>query len=64
VTEYAEKNLVNLMDSESLDDRFFLEVSPDGKHMATGAYNKSAHVIDINATTNSSIVCKFDQSRG
>jgi len=53
VTDYMEKNLANLMDSDSLDDQFFVDVSPDGKHMATGAYNKSGHVMDINATSNS-----------
>ena len=63
VTDYIQWNLDNLQQSESLDDRFFLEVSPDGKHMATGAYNKSAHIMDINATSNTSIVCKFDQPR-
>lgn len=63
VTDYLERNLANLMDSDQLDDHFFLDVSPDGKHFATGAYNKSGHVIDMNATTNSSIACRFDQAR-
>ena len=40
-----------------------MSVSPDGKHFATGAYNKSGHVIDMNATMNTSIVCKFDQAQ-
>ena len=60
VTDYLERNLANSLDSESMDDQFFLDCSPDGKHFATGAYNKSGHVIDMNATMNSSIVCRFD----
>lgn len=60
VTDYSERNLTNLMESNCLDDSFFMDVSPDGHHIATGAYNKSGHILDINATTNSTIVCKFD----
>ena len=54
---------MNLLDNDQLDDRFFLSVSPNGKYFATGGYNKSGHVVDMNATMNSSIVCKFDQAR-
>ena len=46
-----------------MDDQFFISVSPNGKHFATGAYNKSGHVIDMNATMNTSVVCKFDQAQ-
>ena len=60
VTDYSERNLVRLYENENLNDSFFASVSPDGKHIATGAYNKSGHIIDINATMNTSITCNFD----
>ena len=63
VTDYLERNLANQLEQDALDDQFFLSVSPDGKHFATGGYNKSGHVIDLNATTNTSISCKFDEQR-
>lgn len=47
-----ERNLANLYHNSNIADQFFLELSPDGRHMATGAYNKSAHVLDINCTAN------------
>jgi len=52
-----EKNLAQLNREDALDDEFFMQLSPDGKYIATGAYNRSAHVIDTNATTNISIAC-------
>lgn len=54
-----ERNLTTLMDQDSLDDQFFIDVTPDGKHIATGGYNKSGHVIDINSTSNTVISCNF-----
>lgn len=51
------------MEQDCLDDQFFLDVTPDGKHMATGGYNKSAHVIDINTTSNTVIPCNFGAPR-
>ena len=54
-----ERNLTQLLENENLEDQFFLDVTPDGKHIATGGYNRSGHVIDINATSNSSIACQF-----
>ena len=59
VTDYTERNLVRLYENENINDSFFADVSPDGRHIATGAYNKSGHVMDINATTNTSIMCVF-----
>ena len=56
--------MCNLFEQDSLDDQFFVDVSPDGKHIATGAYNKSGHVMDLHHTSNTSIVCKFNQSNG
>ena len=56
-------SLVNLFDNDCLDDQFFVDVSPDGKHIATGAYNKSGHVMDVNFTENRAINCRFKQNR-
>ena len=39
-------------------------MSPDGKHMVTGGYNKSAHVIDTSATSNTVVQCKFNEKLG
>lgn len=64
VTDYLEHNLVKMVDDGMIEDSFSLDVSPDGKYIATGAYNKSGHVMDLNATSNQSVVCKFDQSPG
>lgn len=52
VSDAMSRNLPVLHKNEALDDEFFMAVSKDGQHVATGAYDKSAHVIDINATTN------------
>ena len=58
-----ERNLGNLLENDSLDDHFFLDVSPDGKYMATGGYNKSGHVLDCNATTNTVVNTVFGADR-
>ena len=58
-----ERNLGTLLENDSLDDQFFLDMSPDGKHMATGGYNKSGHVLDANATTNTVISTQFGAER-
>lgn len=63
VTDYMECNLTTLMDQDSLEDEFFIDVTPDGKHLATGGYNKSGHVIDINATSNTVVPCIFGAPR-
>lgn len=63
VTDYMERNLTTLMDQDMLDDQFFVDITPDGKHMATGGYNKSGHVIDINSTSNTVIPCNFGANR-
>ena len=47
VTDYTERNLVRLYENENLNDSFFASVTSDGKHIATGAYNKSGHVMDL-----------------
>lgn len=51
------------MEQDCLDDQFFIDVTPDGKHMATGGYNKSAHVVDINSTSNIVVPCNFGAAR-
>ena len=63
VTDYMERNLNNLLENDSLDDQFFLDISPDGKHMATGGYNKSGHVLDISATSNTVVNTQFGAER-
>ena len=63
VTDYMERNLGNLLENDSLDDNFFLDVSPDGKYLATGGYNKSGHVIDTSATTNTVVNTVFGADR-
>ena len=64
VTDYLERNLANLLETDSLEDQFSLAISPNGQHFATGGYNKSGHVIDLAATTNTSIACKFNVKKG
>jgi hypothetical protein len=59
-----ERNLSKLYEQDSLDDEFFLSLSPDCNHIVTGAYNKSAHVIDTAATSNSAVRCKYDAPNG
>ena len=60
VTDYMERNLSKLYEQDSLDDEFFLSLNPDCNYVVTGAYNKSAHVIDTAATSNSVVRCKYD----
>lgn len=47
MTDYLEKNLVNLYEEDSIYDKFFMDLSPDNNYVITGAYNKSAHIIDL-----------------
>ncbi len=63
VTDYMEKNLADLYGSGQTEDLFQLSVSPDGKYFATGGYNKSCHIMDVNATMNQAILCKYGQRR-
>ena len=46
VSKSITKNLAHLHKTESLDDEWFLSVSHDGQYIATGSYDKSAHIID------------------
>lgn len=63
VTDYIKNKPSQHLDTLNLSDQFFLDVTPDGRHIATGGYNRSAHVIDINATTNAVVTCKFGEKR-
>jgi hypothetical protein len=47
VADYIEKSLVSLYEDDSMYDRFFLDVSPEGSHLLTGTYSKSAVIMDI-----------------
>lgn len=59
-----EKNLVNLYEEDSIYDKFFLDVSPCSSYLLTGAYNKSAHVIDTSGANNNTLEAKFEMVRG
>ena len=48
---------------ETLSDQFFIDVTPDGRHLATGGYHRSGHVIDLDATTNTRVSCVFGEKR-
>ena len=63
VNDYLECNLSNLLQNNNIIDQFNLAISPNGQHIATGSYNKSSHVVDIAATTNQTLECKYDQAR-
>ena len=63
VDDSMSRNLPSLHKSEAFDDEFFMAVSQDGKHLATGGYDKSARVLDINATSNQAVVCKHNTKR-
>ena len=52
VTEYLEKKLCEVYESENIFDKFDLQVSPDSSMVVTGAYNANVHVIDIKNQTN------------
>ena len=45
--DYLEKGLVSLYEDDSIYDRFFMDISPNFQYVVTGAYNRSAHIIDI-----------------
>lgn len=64
VTDYMERNLGRLLENDSLDDRFFMDISPDSKYIATGGYDRSGHVMDINASSNQVIKTRFGADRG
>jgi serine/threonine-protein phosphatase 2A regulatory subunit B len=64
VTDYLEKRLCEVYESETIFDKFDLAISPDSSRLLTGAYDSSAHVIDLNAETNCAIDVSFNEKRG
>jgi len=64
VCDYLEKNLCTLYEEDSIYDKFFMDMSPDGNRLVTGNYNKNAHVIDIAGNYNVTLQTNFDQPRG
>lgn len=64
VTDYVEKKLCDLYENESVFDKFEVNASPCGNYLLTGAYNGNAHVIDIEATNNSTLEAAFGNKRG
>lgn len=55
---------MNLYEEDSIYDKFFMDASPCGSYVLTGAYNKSAHIIDITGSHNFTLDAKFDMIRG
>lgn len=47
VNDYLEKRLCEVYESESIFDKFDMQVSPSGTQILTGSYNSNAHVIDL-----------------
>lgn len=63
-TDYLEKKLCEVYESETIFDKFDLQVSPDSNLVLTGSYNSNVHVIDLNNQTNCTIDAKFMDKRG
>jgi serine/threonine-protein phosphatase 2A regulatory subunit B len=63
-TESMERNLSKLHTSNALDDEFFMSVSSDGKHVATGGYDRTGNVLDVGATWNCGLPCIASQRKG
>ena len=59
-----EKGLVSLYEDDLIYDRFFMDISPNYQYLLTGAYNKSAHIIDVQGKTNVSVPIHFEAKRG
>jgi serine/threonine-protein phosphatase 2A regulatory subunit B len=64
VTDYIEKKLCDVYESEAIFDKFDLHVSPDASMVLTGSYNSNAHVLDLVNQTNWAIDVKFMDKRG
>jgi len=64
VCDYLEKNLLSLYEEDFIYDKFFLDVSPCSGYIVTGAYNRSAHVLDLAASHNLALPTNFDAKRG
>lgn len=64
VTDNMEKSLNKLHSAGALDDEFFMSMSNDGRMIVTGGYDKSANVIDTQATLNHQVTCKHLVKKG
>jgi serine/threonine-protein phosphatase 2A regulatory subunit B len=64
ICDYLEKNLLSLYEEDYIYDKFFLDVSPCSGYVVTGAYNRSAHVLDLAASNNLALPTNFDTKRG
>lgn len=64
VTEYLDKKLCEVYESECIFDRFDLHVSPDSRMVLTGSYHSHTHVIDLQRRINTTIDVRFMDKRG
>lgn len=64
ITDYVEKKLCDLYENESVFDKFEVNASPCGNYVLTGSYNNNAHIMDIEATNNSTVEAVFGNKRG
>lgn len=47
VTDYLEKKLCEVYESETIFDKFDMHISPDSNQVLTGGYNSNLHVLDV-----------------
>ncbi len=64
VNDYMEKKLCEVYDSETIFDKFDMQISPDASMVLTGSYNSSLHLVDLKNLTNTTIEVKFMDKRG
>lgn len=64
VTDYLEKKLCEVYESETIFDKFDMHISPKSNLVVTGSYNSNVHVIDVEKNTNTTIDVKFMDKRG
>ena len=48
VTDYMDKKLCDVYESETIFDKFDMQISPDSSMVLTGSYNSNMHLIDMN----------------
>lgn len=63
-TDYLEKKLCEVYESETIFDKFDLQLSPDSNLVLTGGYNSNVHVIDLQRQQNCTIDVKYMDKRG
>ena len=64
MTEYLDKKLCEVYESERIFDKFDLQVSPDSTMVLTGSYHGHGHVIDMQRRINTTIDVRFMDKRG